>query len=107
MNFWQDGSLKDAGFYTDLFKRIRSDWPDYRIVLVYVTASEAVIRQRAHRRGVSSGRVVPDDVLTQSLQATEAAFNKVAHLAHAGLVIDNGDDAGTPVLLRAFSGQAP
>jgi len=40
-----------------------------------------------------------------SLRVTEAAFNQVAHLAHCGLVIDNGKESGMPELIRAFAGE--
>jgi len=105
LNFWQDGSLKDHVFYTALFNRIRTEFPHFRIVLVYVTASDEVIRKRVYDRGVATGRVVPEHVLDNSLRVTEAAFNKVAHLAHCGLVIDNGKETGIPELIRAFAGE--
>jgi len=102
---WQDGSLRDAAFFKKRFGLIRRTWPQYRIALMYVTANEATIRRRTQQRAASSGRVVPNHELDQSLKRTPASFDLLAPLADVAFFVDNSNENGAPMLREVQTGQ--
>lgn len=40
-NIWVDGSLRDAGFYEQVFRRIRQTHPHYRVLAALGFAKES------------------------------------------------------------------
>ena len=46
-NVWVDGSLRDSGWYTQVFSKIRQDHPQYRIAILHVSASWETVKARA------------------------------------------------------------
>ena len=63
-----DGSLRDVEWYRGLFRRIRNEYPKYRIAIVHVNASRDTIYQRADSRAELTGRVVPRELLDMSIE---------------------------------------
>ena len=45
-----DGSLRDADWYIGVFKRIREQYPHYRIGILHVIAAPAKVYRRAEKR---------------------------------------------------------
>jgi adenylylsulfate kinase-like enzyme len=66
-NILVDGSLRDVDWYTQLFHRLRHEFPQYTLVIMYVSASTETIKKRARVRAMVSGRAVPEDLLQQSI----------------------------------------
>lgn len=58
-NILVDGSLRDTGWYQALFDRIRKEYPQYLLCILYVSASPQTIRNRAHERASKTDRTVP------------------------------------------------
>lgn len=88
-NIWVDGSLRDAGFYEQVFRRIRQTHPHYRVSIFYITASEHTIRQRIKVRAEQTGRDVPEHLIVASLQAMDKSLNTLTPLCDFVARINN------------------
>lgn len=95
-NIWIDGSLRNAQFYSGVFKDIRSRFPHYRISIFYVYAPEETIRQRVRMRAEKTGRDVPEKLWKQSLEAMDKSLNTLTPLCDFVARIKN--DSTVPVL---------
>lgn len=92
-----DGSLRDVQYYSSFFKRLKEGPVKYRIAILHVTADDHVIRDRAASRAVKSGRVVPPDVLQESIDQVPRSVKALTHLADAVHTIANNE--GKPLEL--------
>eukprot|EP00434_Breviolum_minutum_P003629 symbB.v1.2.003196.t1/scaffold158.1/size292703/9 len=88
-NIWVDGSLRDATFYEQVFRRIRHTHPHYRISIFYINASEQAIRQRIKVRAEQTGRDVPEHLIVASLQAMDKSLNTLTPLCDFVARINN------------------
>lgn len=98
-NLLVDGSLRDIDWYRGVFRRIRSEWPHYRIMLLAVTAPREVIYARAAKRAQVTGRVVPRELLDEAFERAPHSYQALAPLADFSAVIDNASDDGPPTLV--------
>ena len=87
-----DGSLRDVEYYQDLFRRIHRDHPAYRIAILHVTADRNVILDRARQRAQKTGRVVPHDLLEESMRQVPRSVSILSKLADATHVIANNEN---------------
>mmetsp|Transcript_120068 Transcript_120068/g.179388 ORF Transcript_120068/g.179388 Transcript_120068/m.179388 type:complete len:331 (+) Transcript_120068:287-1279(+) len=67
-NVLVDGSLRDAPWYQMYFLSLRETFPQIKLGIIHVTAPIKAIFERVKRRGESTGRVVPEDVLLNSIE---------------------------------------
>jgi len=88
-----DGSLRDARWYTGVFKTLRSRFPALRIAILYTTADEETVRGRVAERAVRTGRDVPEELWRASLTQVEASVHALGPLADVCATIDNPDGA--------------
>ena len=84
-----DGSLRDVDYYQSLFHRIRTEYPHYRIGIIHITASREVILERAATRAVATGRVIPKELLEESMEQVPKSVELLSPLADAVHVIAN------------------
>jgi ribonuclease D len=94
-NVWVDGSLRDSGWYKEVFAKIRRDHPHYRIAILHVSASWETVKARAESRALKTGRVVPEADLRASFEQVPASVSALSPLADFCAHIDN---EGTPTL---------
>jgi len=95
-----DGSLRDVDWYKQLFHRIREEYPTYRIGILHVTADPDVIRKRAVERAkYSNGRVVPKELIEESIEQVPKSVEELSQYADAVHVIANNDDQPLELLL--------
>jgi hypothetical protein len=92
-----DGSLRDVDFHRSLFKRIRSDFPEFRIAIIHVTANPVTIYERAKKRAERTGRAVPTELLDQSIEQVPRSIKLLSPDADAVFEISNED--GSPISL--------
>ena len=92
-----DGSLRDVHFYERLFDRIHRDFSAYRIAILHVTADRDVIVERAEQRAQRTGRVVPRELLEESMRQVPESVAKLAPRADAVYRIANNE--GRPLEL--------
>eukprot|EP00960_Hanusia_phi_P077762 768739-Hanusia_phi.AAC.4 len=78
VHIWVDGSLRDAEWYTKVFKEIKEKHPEYRIAILYVYASIYSVLERTKLRGRMTGRVELEWDILESLMRVPGA---VEHLA--------------------------
>lgn len=93
---WIDGTLADFGWYSHIFQDMRKRFPEYRIAIVYVYCSPDEVIARASRRGLQTGRFVPEETLWKSVEATKRSVDALGPLADVVAKVDN--QAGTPWL---------
>ncbi|KAI9023365.1 zeta toxin-domain-containing protein [Hyaloraphidium curvatum] len=96
-NIWVDGTLKDANYFTTLFKQFAVDYPHYRICLIKISAPEEVLRQRIEARAKKTGRSVPPEVIKEGLEGVDRSLQILTPLVHFVAHVSNGDDS-EPVL---------
>ncbi|CAE7869010.1 unnamed protein product [Symbiodinium sp. KB8] len=89
-----DGSLRDADWYIGVFKRIREQYPHYRIGILHVIAAPAKVYRRAEKRSRKTGRVVPKHVLDASIFSVPRSVQQLA--PYADFVAEVNLDRGTP-----------
>ena len=73
-NLWVDGSLRDGQWFSGVFDGIRRRFPQYRIAIFYVFASETTVRARIKNRSESTGRSAPEELIKQSLEAPDRSL---------------------------------
>lgn len=100
-NILVDGSLRDVDWYTRLFRRLRTDFPQYVLSILYVSAPSETIKERARQRAVKSGRAVPEDLLQASIDRVPLSVAALAPLTDFTFEISNDDDA--PMTLKRWS----
>ncbi|CAE8608048.1 unnamed protein product [Polarella glacialis] len=88
-NVWEDGSLRDADWYSALFRRIRREHPQYRIAILHVTASFDTLHARANARAVTTGRQVPEQALRASFEEVPKSVLKLLPLTDFWARIEN------------------
>jgi len=87
-----DGSLRDAPWFAQKFAALRAEAPEYRIGVIHVTASRAVVHARSARRARATGRTVPPDVIDRALDEVPAAVRALAPLVDFSARIANEAD---------------
>jgi Zeta toxin len=92
MSILVDGSLRDVVYYQSLFHRIRTEYSSYRIGIIHITASREAIFERATARATIMGRVVPTQLLEESIEQVPKSVAILAPLADAVHVISNQPD---------------
>ena len=66
------------GRFDGVFDGLRRSFPHYRLAILFVDASHATVMQRAAQRGETSGRVVPEHEIIDSLHRVPMAVSKLA-----------------------------
>ena len=90
-NVWVDGSLRDGKWFAQVFRDVRTRFPQYKIAIFEVSASEAVVRRRIARRAAATGRDVPEHLIKASLASVSTSLDILTPLADFVARIDNGD----------------
>lgn len=76
-DFWEDGSLRDADWYSKvIFKKIRDfqTGPPFRIALFHIqVGSREQLLQQVKKRSLITGRTIPESLVSESWNASEAA----------------------------------
>ena len=88
LNVWIDSSMRDANWWTEELKRIKRSYP-HRLGIIHVTASWDVIKARAERRGLQTGRRIPPAVLRSAFQMVPRSVRQLAALVDESIEIDN------------------
>mmetsp|Transcript_28870 Transcript_28870/g.69574 ORF Transcript_28870/g.69574 Transcript_28870/m.69574 type:complete len:436 (+) Transcript_28870:68-1375(+) len=62
MDVWVDGSLRDWKWYERELQRIRTQYPQYRIAIISISAPEELIESNIKKRALETGRAIPDEL---------------------------------------------
>jgi len=75
-HIWEDGSLRDAGWYGKRFQDIKQKFPQYRIAIVHIVpASKDQLLQQVKKRAREEGRDVGDEIVLKSWEDSTTAVN--------------------------------
>ena len=91
-NVLVDGSLRDAQWYFQYFNTLKNTYPRLKIGILHVTAKTESILERARKRGLVTGRVVPPIVIQNTIEAIPKSLALLAPLADLVCVFDNDDE---------------
>lgn len=91
-NVLQDGSLRDSDWYQQYFSRLREEFPAVRQAILHVTAPREAVFQRAAERALTTGRIVPRDVLEKALEQVPRSVNILAPLVDYYAELHNAKD---------------
>eukprot|EP00980_Cylindrotheca_fusiformis_P022837 scaffold9825_cov203-Cylindrotheca_fusiformis.AAC.6 len=88
-NVLVDGSLRDAEWYVSYFKALRDSYPCLKLGIIHVTAPAEDIYERVERRAKATGRVVPADVLLESMERVPKSVEILRHHVDFFMEVDN------------------
>ena len=102
-NILVDGSLRDSRWYARLFRRIKKQFPEFRLAILHVAAPADVVLRRVAERAAASpnGRAVPTALVEESLRQVPASVRRLAPLVDFVGRVSNDDDG-----LKLVSGGA-
>ena len=89
-----DGSLRDHEWYENYFSDLRHSFPGIQLAIIHVTAPIDVINRRVKARADETGRLIPQQVLEQSIAEVPESVNLLKHLVDFFLKIDNSIQHG-------------
>lgn len=92
-NVLVDGSLRDADWYTEYLRRLRREFPDNRQAIIHVTAPREAVFQRAAARAMTTGRIVPKEVLEEALEQVPRSVKVLEPLVDYFCEINNAPGA--------------
>lgn len=67
-NVLVDGSLRDAHWYLEYFRKLRLDFPIIKIAIMHVHAPLHTVLMRARKRAKVTGRLVPEELIIEAVQ---------------------------------------
>lgn len=97
MNVWVDGSLRNWKWYETELKRIRRQYPQYRIAIISISAPQQMIESNIKRRKMETGRDIPDELrLATSDDQIKIGMTKLNHLVDLVASVSNApaDEGG-------------
>mmetsp|Transcript_19845 Transcript_19845/g.41786 ORF Transcript_19845/g.41786 Transcript_19845/m.41786 type:complete len:438 (-) Transcript_19845:67-1380(-) len=80
MDVWIDGSLRNWQWYEIELKRIRKQYPQYRIAIISISAPQEMITSNIKRRAKETGREIPDEM--RQAANSDAIRHGVIKLTH-------------------------
>mmetsp|Transcript_43325 Transcript_43325/g.79300 ORF Transcript_43325/g.79300 Transcript_43325/m.79300 type:complete len:442 (+) Transcript_43325:207-1532(+) len=80
MDVWIDGSLRNWKWYEIELQRIRKRYPQYRIAIIAISASEEMIESNIKRRAMETGRDIPDEL--RQATTNDEIGNGIVKLTH-------------------------
>jgi predicted kinase len=92
-NVLVDGSLRDSEWYKSYFERLLEEFPNLRQAIVHVTAPREAVFQRAAARAMTTGRVVPREVLERALDQVPRSVKVLGPLVDYFCEINNAPGA--------------
>ena len=100
-NVLVDGSLRDAVWYSQYFRSLRHRFPNLKIAILQFICDDNTVLDRARRRGLITGRVIPDAVIKNTIAQLPKSMTLLAPLADLVAVFQNEDNK--PLELVHFS----
>lgn len=91
-NVLVDGSLRDCDWYEIYFARLREEFPALRLAILHVTAPKEAVIQRAEERAKTTGRVIPRELLLETLQQVPYSVKRLSPLVDYHAEINNPPD---------------
>jgi len=77
-NVLVDGSLRDYEWYKGDFEKKRKLYKNIKLAIIHVQAPTDAIFDRARKRGEETGRVVPENLISLSIEQCEKSVKELA-----------------------------
>eukprot|EP01035_Chromulina_nebulosa_P018489 gene18489-24202_t len=100
-NVLVDGSLRDYVWYRQYILKLRSLYPNVKICILHVTASEDTVIRRAVQRAGKTGRYIPLDVMLSTINQINKSMEILAPLTNFVVSLSNEEGFKEPELLFA------
>lgn len=84
-----DGSLRDVKWYTEYFQKLRNNFPGIRLMILHIVAEREAVLKRAEERGKLTGRMVPREVLENSMDAVPKSVELLSPLVDVAIRVMN------------------
>jgi len=101
-NVLVDGSLKDAEWYKTYFEVLRKKYPRLKLGIIHVTAPLKDVIVRVQRRAKETGRMIPMDVLFQSMEQVPKSVGELCR--HVDLFIEIDNSSGHDIRFTMLNG---
>jgi hypothetical protein len=86
-----DGSMRDHEWYSQYINRIKVQFPNVRLVILFVSASLVNVLKRNLIRGEKTKRCIPLRCIEESFEKSPISFNILRLLVHSSFWIHNDD----------------
>lgn len=83
-----DSSLKDTTWWRMEFQRLKREFPNYRIGILYIRADLSIAIDRAEARSARTGRAVPRETIVDSHTKAANSFAALRPLADMAAIVD-------------------
>ena len=93
-----DSSLRDLSYWKSMILGVRRDY-NHKICILHVMASPRIIFERVQRRGEQTGRIVPLDLLIETLKTVPENVKKLSRIVDVLATIETSGPE--PVLQTA------
>lgn len=100
-NVLVDGTLRNAAWYSEYMKTLHEQFPNLKFAIIHVTAAEETVLQRAAKRAERTGRLVPKDVIMETMEQIPNSLCVLAPHVHFMATFDN--EGEEPVLMWSSS----
>jgi len=98
-NVLVDGSLRNWEWYDKFLQDVRQRFPEYRIGIFYVHASEETVKMRCEKRFQETARYIPPDRMKLALVGPGNAILKLTYLVDLIVTMSNDVDGEDPKLV--------
>jgi predicted ABC-type ATPase len=98
-NVLVDGSLRDAAWYLQYIQTLRQLYPDVKVAILHISASEATVVERAQKRAIETGRHVPLDVIRDTYHKINASMQILSPVTNFVASFENEKDSLEPRLI--------
>ena len=98
-NVLVDGSLRNAEWYANYIQDLHNKFPKMKFAIIHVTAKPETVFERALKRGLTTGRVVPRQVLIDTMVQIPKSLRRLAPFVDFVATFANEDNVTEPVLL--------
>lgn len=87
-----DGSLRDYEWYTLFINNIKSKYPNYKIIIMYVEASYANVLIRNNKRSKITKRIIPPECIRNAYIQSAISYDILRLLVHFSYKINTDSD---------------
>lgn len=101
-----DGSLRDVEWYKGYFQNLRKQFPGIRLMILHIVAEREAVLKRAEERGKATGRMVPREVLENSMDAVPKSVEILSPLVDVAIRVMNLNGQ-EPKMIREPTGMNP
>jgi dephospho-CoA kinase len=97
-----DGTLKDTKWFEKYIDKIHEEYPSYRFAIIHIDANSEITHQRAKKREIDTGRMVPTKLIDVALFSVPESVKKLSSKVDAVVSFNNNIDNTDPKCSISF-----